>query len=97
MNTNDTSTKPARIPTVQEIEANTRNAAWKKLTHSEQLADLDRRLGKGLGAVKQRARIAAAKNAPPEPKVKKTEVPAGKIHAKAKDRRAHEQTDRPSK
>ena len=34
-----------------------RNETWAKLTHEQQLADLDRRLGKGIGAKKQRARI----------------------------------------
>ena len=34
-----------------------RNEAWAQLTPEQQLADLDRRLGKGIGAKKQRARI----------------------------------------
>ena len=37
--------------------ATIRNEAWAKLTYEQQLADLDRRLGKGIGAKKQRARI----------------------------------------
>ena len=40
-----------------ETEAIVRNEAWVKLTYEQQLADLDRRLGKGIGAKKQRARI----------------------------------------
>lgn len=31
--------------------------AWRSMSPQQQLADLDRRLGKGIGAVKQRARI----------------------------------------
>ena len=38
-------------------EATIRNEAWAKLTYEQQLADLDRRLGKDIGAKKQRARI----------------------------------------
>ena len=38
-------------------EAITRNEAWKQLSLQDQLEDLDRRLGKGIGAKKQRARI----------------------------------------
>ena len=34
-----------------------RNEIWAKLTYEQQLADLDRRLGKGIGAKKQRAKI----------------------------------------
>ena len=34
-----------------------RNEAWAQLTPEQQIADLDRRLGKGIGAKKQRARI----------------------------------------
>ena len=38
-------------------EAIERNKAWAQLTPKQQLEDLDRRLGKGVGAKKQRARI----------------------------------------
>ena len=38
-------------------EAITRNEAWKQLSLQDQLEDLDRRLGKGIGAKKQRTRI----------------------------------------
>ena len=38
-------------------EAITRNEAWKQLSLQDQLEDLDRRLGKEVGAKKQRARI----------------------------------------
>ena len=38
-------------------EAFDRNKAWAQLTPKQQLEDLDRRLGKGIGAKKQRARI----------------------------------------
>ena len=42
---------------IKETEAIVRNEAWAKLTPEQQLADLDKRLGKGIGAKKQRARI----------------------------------------
>ena len=42
---------------IKETEAIVRNEAWAKLTPEQQLADLDRRLGKDIGAKKQRARI----------------------------------------
>ena len=42
---------------IKETEAIVRNEAWAKLTPEQQLADLDRRLGKNIGAKKQRARI----------------------------------------
>ena len=42
---------------IKETEAIVRNETWAKLTYEQQLADLDRRLGKGIGAKKQRARI----------------------------------------
>ena len=38
-------------------EAFDRNKAWAQLTPEQQLEDLDRRLGKGVGAKKQRAKI----------------------------------------
>ena len=37
--------------------ATIRNEAWAKLTYEQQLEDLDKRLGKGIGAKKQRTRI----------------------------------------
>ena len=42
---------------IKETEAIVRNEAWAKLTYEQQLADLYKRLGKGIGAKKQRARI----------------------------------------
>ena len=42
---------------IKETEAIVRNEAWAKLTPEQQLADLDRRLGKDIGAKKQRAKI----------------------------------------
>ena len=41
----------------KQKEAIERNEAWAQLTHEQQIADLDRRLGKNIGAKKQRARI----------------------------------------
>lgn len=41
-------------------EANDRNNTWAKMTPQEQLQALDGRLGKNVGAVKQRARLQAA-------------------------------------
>ena len=41
----------------KQKEAIERNEAWAQLTPEQQLADLDRRLGKEIGAKKQRARI----------------------------------------
>ena len=42
---------------IKETEAIVRNEAWAQLTPEQQIADLDRRLGKGVGAKKQRAKI----------------------------------------
>ena len=42
---------------IKQTEAVVRNEAWAKLTYEQQLASLDERLGKGIGAKKQRARI----------------------------------------
>ena len=41
----------------KQKEAIERNEAWAQLTPKQQIADLDRRLGKDIGAKKQRARI----------------------------------------
>ena len=42
---------------IKETEAIVRNEAWAKLTPEQQLESLDNRLGKGVGAKKQRAKI----------------------------------------
>jgi hypothetical protein len=39
-------------------EGEIRNAEWRELTVQQQLAELDRRLGPGLGARRQRAKFA---------------------------------------
>lgn len=41
-------------------DAIARNEAWSGLTPQRQIAELDRRLGAGVGAKKQRARLARA-------------------------------------
>ena len=41
----------------KQKEAIERNEAWAQLTPEQQIADLDRRLGKDIGAKKQIARI----------------------------------------
>ena len=41
----------------KQQEAIERNEYWAQLTPEQQITDLDRRLGKGIGAKKQRARI----------------------------------------
>jgi hypothetical protein len=46
--------------TEKRAEATERNDAWVAFGPAKQLAELDRRLGKGVGAVKQRARLARA-------------------------------------
>lgn len=43
-------------------EGKERNTAWQLLTPAEQLRDLDRRLGKGIGARKQRKHLHAKIN-----------------------------------
>ena len=42
---------------IKETEAKVRNEEWAKLTPEQQLERLDNRLGKGVGARKQRAKI----------------------------------------
>ena len=41
----------------KNTEAIARNKYWAQLTPEQQIADLDKRLGKGIGAKKQRDRI----------------------------------------
>lgn len=48
---------------LKRAEAAERNTYWAGLSRAEQIAALDRRLGKGIGAKRQRARLAAKKAA----------------------------------
>jgi len=50
---------PERIEQ-KRAEAHERNLQWRSLHAREQLAALDNRLGKGVGASRQRARLARA-------------------------------------
>jgi hypothetical protein len=54
--------RPDQLAT-KRSEAVERNAGWSELSPQKQLAELDRRLGKGVGARKQRARLARAARA----------------------------------
>jgi hypothetical protein len=78
----------------KQKEAIERDIAWRAKTPAEQLAALDARLGEGVGATKQRARIeaqiAAARKAAP------ITVPTGAERLKAKERRAQERAKRPA-
>jgi hypothetical protein len=89
---------------IKADEAKERSEAWTKLGPKGQLAALDARLGKGVGAQAQRARLQNLIDNPPRPAKKakeeaKPEAPAtGETVAfKAKDRRAQEQSKRPGK
>lgn len=91
---------------IKRQEAKERDAAWQKLSPKEQLEALDRRLGKDVGATRQRARLAMLiEKAKHQPKpVAKGAEPVGQMitpeeagRVKAKDRRAAEQGKRPSK
>jgi hypothetical protein len=91
-------------------EAKERQEAWAKLGLKGQLSALDARLGKGLGATKQRARIQRLIDNPPRPtkktKEEETGLKAGEpvtvgVEAgerlKAKDRKAAERAKRPAR
>ncbi len=76
----------------KKSEAKERDEAWRKLTPAEQLVALDRRLGAGKGATKQRARILAQVVA--AQKAVTQTVPTGAERLKAKERRAQERAER---
>jgi len=50
-------------------EAEARQKDWASLSTADQIKALDARLGKGVGASKQRARLSGAKKAAPAPEV----------------------------
>lgn len=51
---------PASTREQRRIEGEERNAYWRGLTRAAQRADLDRRLGIGVGAKRQREKLAEA-------------------------------------
>jgi len=78
-------------------EAVTRQEAWASLSTAEQIKALDTRLGKGLGAARQRLRLSGVKKAPAPPVQAATapesvavgdETPSTPKKLKAKERRA---------
>lgn len=84
---------------LKRSEAKERQEVWSKLSPKEQLAALDARLGKGIGATKQRARLQNLIDRPkqvakaPKEEIKQETAPG----LKAKERRAAEQAKRPSR
>ena len=59
-------------------EAKIRNQAWSELEFKEQLNVIDTRLGKGIGAKKQRAKIKNKIDNPPIKKIKNKVKKRGK-------------------
>ena len=45
----------------RQAEAEKRNAPWQALTSEQQIVELDKRFGKGIGAKRQRAKLAKLK------------------------------------
>lgn len=79
---------PVRIDE-RRAEAKERAEAWSKLTTQQKLAALDRRLGKDVGAKKQRAKIVAPVNKVVQVEQTKTTLESIERvkNQKAKDRR----------
>lgn len=71
-------------------EAKKRQVDWASLSPSEQLVALDRRLGHGLGALKQRTRLKLKLEAQLKEQPAPTPLPV-KAKQKAKDRRTADQ------
>lgn len=49
--------KKSELQKAKLDKATERGERWKKLTTTQQIKELDRRLGRGVGAAKQRARL----------------------------------------
>lgn len=60
---------------IRQENAVRRNADWKSLSPEKQLADLDARLGKGVGAAKQRAKLQSRIDSQPVKRQKQEEQP----------------------
>ena len=69
-----------------------RQTARDSLSNSEQIARLDKILGKGKGAVKERARL-SKQDPTPKKSTKEKKAAKPKVKQKAKDRRAAEKSE----
>ena len=70
---------------IRQSEALERQKVWDNMTPQQQLNDLDRRLGKGVGAVKQRKRIQYAIDHPQTLNQKKSKSKKSKKVSNAKN------------
>ena len=68
----------ARSRSERKMEAEQRNEAFKLLSLQQQLESIDLRLGKGIGAKKQRAKIKNKIDNPPIKKIKNKAKKRGK-------------------
>ena len=71
--------------TIRQSEALERQKVWSNMTLQQQLNDLDSRLGKGIGAIKQRKRIQYAINHPQVENQKKSKSKKSKKRNNAKN------------
>lgn len=101
---NNGSKHPERDLALKKIrveQGDERNTAWRALSNEQKLADLDTRLGSGVGAKRQRTRIASfvALEKIPVKRASATTIPAmgeAVVKKKAKERR-DEQPNRTSR
>ena len=70
---------------IRQSEALERQKVWSNMTLQQQLNDLDNRLGKGIGAIKQRKRIQYAINHPQVENQKKSKSKKSKKRNNAKN------------
>jgi hypothetical protein len=80
---------------LKQVAAAERQAAYDALSLEARVHLLDDKLGKGVGAVKQRAKLASQLRARDNTKSPKVAVETAKTNQKAKDRRAAQQALRP--
>lgn len=72
---------------IRQDSADRRNADWKSLSPEKQLAELDARLGVGIGAAKQRAKLQAKIDSVPQKKQKQEPTAASDSVTDVKQKR----------
>jgi hypothetical protein len=92
MSTRHTQTRNAGLRQEKREEGDKRNVAWRALSPAAQVKELDQRLGVGVGAKRQRTKLAATLT--PVPVVLSPEAAAGyepvrptTFHSKSEERR----------